>query len=166
MRSLLFFSLIALLPATVFSQENPLDIFDKLVDKSWEAFGNWGDGSKFKQVISFRYALDSSIVITNSMGFTDNEQLTFGPRNHGIRQYDATSDSIRFWEFDVFGGATEGVVYSAGENIFYQYQYSGTTFTDMWEYVDDNTYNFKVGRYKDGVWQQIYLSTRFVAKKE
>jgi hypothetical protein len=38
--------------------------------------------------------------------------------------------------------------------------------TDMWEYIDDSTYNFKVGNYQNGIWKQVYLSTQFIEVKK
>ncbi|KZS38993.1 hypothetical protein AWE51_10525 [Aquimarina aggregata] len=149
----------------VFSQDSKLSMFDNLVEKTWKAEGNWGDGSKFVQEIKFEYSLDSTLVITNAIGFVDKEQTKLGKRNHGIRQFDKELNSIKFWEFDVFGGLTEGVVFSKDKNIIYQYEYGGSNVTDMWEYVNDSTYNFKVGNYKDGVWKQLYLSTQFIEVK-
>jgi len=149
----------------VFSQDSKLSMFDNLVEKTWKAEGNWGDGSKFVQEIKFEYSLDSTLVITNAIGFVDKEQTKLGKRNHGIRQFDKESNSIKFWEFDVFGGLTEGVVFSKDKNIIYEYEYGGSNVTDMWEYVNDSTYNFKVGNYKDGVWKQLYLSTQFIEVK-
>ncbi|AXT60882.1 hypothetical protein D1816_11170 [Aquimarina sp. AD10] len=149
----------------VFSQDSKLSMFGNLVEKTWRAEGNWGDGSKFVQEIKFEYSLDSTLVITNAIGFVDKEQTKLGKRNHGIRQFDKESNSIKFWEFDVFGGLTEGVVFSKDKNIIYQYEYGGSNVTDMWEYVNDSTYNFKVGNHKDGVWKQLYLSTQFIEVK-
>jgi hypothetical protein len=157
--------LLFLAPTLINAQSTPLAIFDNLVGKTWKATGNWGDGSKFSQEISFKYALDSSIVLSDAIGYIDKEQQQLGPRNHGIRQYDKASKSVKFWEFDVFGGLTEGKVFKKGKNIVYQYQYGESFITDMWEYVDASTYNFKVGAYKDGEWQQVYLSTQFKESK-
>jgi len=154
-----------LIPMISFGQDAPLSIFDHVISKTWKATGNWGDGSQFKQEIEFKYSLDSTIVIANAIGFVDQAQTKLGLRNHGIRQYDKTSGSIKFWEFDVFGGLTEGVVFAEGKNIIYQYAYGESTITDMWEYVDDTTYNFKVGSYKDGAWEQVYLETQFIQIK-
>ncbi|WP_128755271.1 hypothetical protein [Aquimarina sediminis] len=158
--------LILVLPLIMCGQDSKLSLFDNLVGKIWKAEGNWGDGSKFKQEIRLRYSLDSTVVVVNSIGFINKEQTELGERNHGIRQFDAKSDSIKFWEFDVFGGRTEGVVLSEGNNILYQYQYGESYVTDMWQYVDDSTYNFKVGNYENGTWKQVYLSTQFKATKE
>ncbi|GAA4274075.1 hypothetical protein U6A24_00950 [Aquimarina gracilis] len=147
------------------AQESDLSIFENLTNKVWKAEGNWGDGSKFKQEIIFKFDLDSTIVIAKSKGFTNKEQTKYGPRNHGIRKYDVTSNTIKFWEFDTFGGLTEGKVIVDDKNILYQYQYGESIVTDMWEFVDENTYNFKVGNYEDGTWKQVYLETQFKAKK-
>lgn len=157
-------SLALFLPLAGFSQNNPLGIFDNLVGKTWKAEGNWGDGRKFQQSISFEYSLDAAIVIAKTNGFVDQDQKEFGPRSHGIRQYDPESGSIKFWEFDVFGGLTEGRVVSEGRNILYHYNYGGMQLTDMWEYVDDSTYNFTVGVYADGKWKQRFLKAKFTVK--
>ncbi len=149
-----------------FGQQSKLSIFDNLVSKTWKAEGKWGDGSKFVQETTFKYSLDKKIVIAESIGFVDKAQTKLGPRNHGIRQYDATTNTIKFWEFDVFGGLTEGTVFAEGKNIVYQYKYGNSVVTDMWEYVDDSTYNFKVGSYENGKWKQVYLSTKFVVQEE
>ncbi|WP_062060145.1 hypothetical protein [Aquimarina longa] len=154
------------IPILTIGQSSALSIFDNLIDKTWKAEGNWGDGSKFKQEIKVSYSLDNTIVVVNSIGFIDKKQTKLGVRNHGIRQFDQQSKQIKFWEFDVFGGLTQGIVFSKGKNIIYQYTYGESTVTDMWEYVDDSTYNFKVGDYKDGEWKQLYLSTQFIEIRE
>ena len=145
------------------AQEN-LKRMEPLMGKTWSAEGNWGDGSKFKQEITFSYGLDSTLVIANSKGYTNKKQTKYGHRNHGIRKYDAASDSYKFWEFDVFGGVTQGSMIFEEKNMFYQYVYGKDTITDAWEYVDPNTYNFKVGRYENGMWKQVYLETQFQSK--
>ena len=153
--------LMFLLPLVTFGQKSELSIFDVLVAKTWKAEGNWRDGSKFIQEITMDYSLDSTIIIVHTIGFIDKEQTTLGARNHGVRQFDKESKTILFWEFDVFGGLTKGVVFTEDKNIFYQYEYGGSTVTEMWEYVDASTYHFKVGNYEDGIWKQTYLSTQF-----
>ncbi|WP_282056710.1 hypothetical protein [Maribacter luteus] len=152
---------ILLISTVTYAQKSNLSMFNNLVGKSWKASGTWGDGNKFDQEIRFHFSLDSTIVIAESYGYINKEQTKTGLRNHGIRQYDKNTDSIKFWEFDVFGGLTKGSVYSEGKNIIYQYTYGTSTVTDMWEYVDDSTYNFKVGSYENGEWKQVYLRTKF-----
>ena len=144
-----------------YGQNSKLSAFNNLVSKTWKAEGNWGDGSKFMQETDFKYSLDSTIVIVNSIGFINKEQTKLGKRNHGIRQFDNKTNSILFWEFDIFGGLTKGTVSSKEKNIIYTYDYGGSTVTDMWEYIDDSTYNFRVGSYENGTWKQVYLSTQF-----
>ena len=161
----ILFLLLLFIPLLSFTQNSELSIFDNLIGKRWSAEGNWEDGSVFKQEVTLEYALNNTLIIARSNGFTDEAQTKFGARNHGLRQYDASSKSIKFWEFDVFGGLTEGVVFNEGKNIIYQYEYGGSTITDMWEYVDDYTYNFIVGNYENGNWKQKYLTTQFVARR-
>ena len=146
------------------AQDNPISIFDPLVNTTWTAEGQWGDGSAFKQEIYFKYDLNGRIVIANSKGYTNMERTSFGKRNHGIRKYDSISGSIKFWEYDVFGGLTTGEVISNGKSILYQYDYGNSKVTDMWEYVNDSTYNFIVGSFNNGTWDQRFLETQFTRK--
>ncbi|GEM_PF-823957 len=156
-------SILLSLPILLLGQTADLSVFNNLVDRTWQANGSWGNGSPFSQEITFRFALDSSIVVAESIGFVDEEHSELGLRNHGIRQVDKNSNVIKFWEFDVFGGLTKGLLTVQGMNIMYQYHYGDSNVTDMWEYVDDSTYNFIVGEYDQGEWKQTYLSTQFKA---
>ena len=153
-----------LTPFVLLSQEHELSIFENLVGKTWKAEGNWGDGSKFFQEIDVRYSMDKSIVVLESIGFIDKDQTQIGLRNHGIRQYDSASKSIRFWEYDVFGGLTKGTVSSIGNDIMYQYSYAETFVTDYWTYVNDSTYNLKIGVFENGEWKQTFSNVVFKAK--
>ena len=161
-KGLLLLLITTMVTITCYSQKTHLSEFDNLVTKTWKASGNWQDGSKFEQEVCMYYSLDSAIIIVNSKGFIDEEQTIFGLRNHGIRMYDKKADEIKFWEFDIFGGLTEGSVFAEGKNIVYQYSYGDTFLTEMWEYVDDSTYNFKIGVYEDEIWMKIYLATQFI----
>ena len=161
-----FLLCILFLVTNMYGQNNPLSIFETLMNKTWFAEGNWGDGSKFKQEITFSYDLGNTLVIAHSKGYTNTEQTEYGARNHGIRKYNPETNVIDFWEFDVFGGVTQGTVKTEGKNIIYTYSYGESIVTDMWEYVDENTYNFKVGSYSDGHWKQVYLSTQFRVKSD
>ncbi|RKE98031.1 hypothetical protein [Ichthyenterobacterium magnum] len=145
--------------------KNNLSAFDTLINKTWVAEGKWGNNSNFKQEVTFKYGLDKKIIIVTSKGFTNIEQTKYGLRNHGIRKFDSKTNKIKFWEFDVFGGLTEGTVSFKGKNIIYTYNYQGTEVTDMWEYVNNSLYNFKVGVYKDDSWKNVFLSTQFILKK-
>lgn len=165
MKSTLYIIVLIFLSNSTLAQTNALFGFDDLVNKTWLAEGNWGDGTLFKQEITFKYDLQKSIIITNSKGFIDKEQTKFDNRNHGIRQFNKTKNTIEFWEFDVFGGCTTGTVKFEGKNIHYTYQYNTSLLTEIWQYVDDKTYTFTIGSYKDGVWKQKYLETIFKLKE-
>ena len=149
----------------LFGQQNNLQGFAPLVNKTWTAQGYWGDGTPFKQEIEHTFALDSTLVITKTKGYTDKKQQVFGNRNHGIRQVDTATETILFWEFDVFGGLTKGTVLFQEKNIIYQYTYGDSVITDFWEYVNPETYNYTVGSFENGKWKQKYLQTTFKVKK-
>ncbi|WP_420601433.1 VOC family protein [Flagellimonas sp.] len=146
--------------------QEPLSVFENLMEKTWFAEGDWGNNTKFKQEIEFEYDLGGTLIISNAKGFTNQEQTSYGPRNHGIRKFDKESNTIKFWEFDVFGGVTEGTVKANGKDIIYTYAYGESVVTDYWEFVDDNTYNLTVGSYADGEWKQVYLKTQFKAENK
>lgn len=155
------FCLILLLPQYAQSQLTSLDCLRDISDYQWHAEGTWGDGSPFEQTISFEYSLDSQVIHVRTLGFVDNEQTLIGHRNQGIRVYDATIGKVKFWEFDVFGGITEGTMTCEGKDIVYTYNYGGTVVTDMWSYINDSTYHFTVGSRKNVEWSQKYLETEF-----
>lgn len=161
MNKILF--LLIIIPQIVFCQDNKLSFFEYFMQKTWHAQGTWGNGKPFKQELTFRYSLDNNIVITETKGFVDNDQKIFGLRNHGIRKYDTASNEIQFWEFDVFGGLTKGTVTSKGKDIIYKYLYAETNVTDYWEYVNDSTYNLKIGVFENDEWKQTFSSVVFKA---
>ncbi|MBT8185450.1 MAG: hypothetical protein KJN76_11470 [Eudoraea sp.] len=154
--------IVVLFTVLCYPQEAPMAVFDPLVNHTWKAEGQWGDGSAFKQQVSFEYALNKRIVIARTDGYTNEERTSFGRRNHGIRQYDSITGKIKFWEFDVFGGLSAGEVTQNGPNISYTYDYGNKTVTDLWERVNDSTYNFTVGYFNNGSWEQRFLETVFV----
>lgn len=143
----------------LFSQN--LSVFNNLVNKTWKAEGNWGDGSIFKQTIDFEYGLDSTILKSKTYGFIDENQQEFGLRNEGIRRLDTLNNTIQFWEFDIFGGLTTGNIVVKNQSFYYQYQYGSSLVTDYWTYIDENTYQFKVGIFSDGKWSQVFLKSEF-----
>ncbi len=151
--------LIILLVTASIGGQAQMEVFEPLLDKVWSAQGTWGDGSKFRQDISFAYGLDSTVILTNSMGYVDEEQTQYGERNHGLRRMDVPSGKMLFWEFDVFGGLTTGEVTTVGRDIYYHYEYGGSLVTDAWLYQSDDEYRFVVGSYVDGKWNAKYLET-------
>lgn len=146
-------------------QQNPLVGFEALFGKTWLAEGTWGDGSAFRQEVTFEYSLGQQLIIAKSKGYTDQAQTTFRARNHGIRKYDSETKKILFWEFDIFGGVTTGEVLLEGKNITYKYEYESTTLLDTWTYINDSTYSFTVSRWDGGNATNTYLETEFKVKQ-
>ena len=153
--------LIWTIPFGMFGQSEKLECLKALSSFEWHAKGMWGDGSPFVQTIRLGYGLDSQMVHVRSLGFVDKEQTVLGHRNQGVRTYDASTGTVRFWEFDIFGGITEGTMSCQERDIIYTYQYGDSEVTDMWSYINDSTYSFTVGSYLGGLWQQKYLETHF-----
>ena len=159
MRILTLFFTITL--TTTFAQQGQVDLFAPLMDRTWTAEGNWVNGSPFFQQVHFAHDLEGSVVIARSKGFVDTEQVQKGQRNLGLRRYDSVNGLWKFWEFDVFGGVTEGEVLIQGKDIWYQYQYGESVVTDAWEYVDESTYKYTVGEHDGSDWKAVYLETEF-----
>ncbi|OUS01446.1 hypothetical protein A9Q86_06595 [Flavobacteriales bacterium 33_180_T64] len=157
--------LLLFVPMLAIGQLKELSLFENLVDKTWCIEGEWKSGTAFKQEVRMKYDLQGTLVVVETKGFVDEEQTELGNRNHGIRQYDGSSKTIKFWEFDAFGNLTKGTVFAEDKNIVYQYYYEGEMLTEMWEYVDDSTYNFKIGSYIDGRWSDVYIDSVFKEKK-
>ncbi len=152
---------LCLISFSTIAQDDPLSVFADLDGTTWLADGNWGNGQKFKQEATFEMVLADKTVMVTSKGFTNQEQTEYGVRNIGYRQYDPATGIIRFWEFDVFGGVTEGEAIVDGKDIWYQYQYGESVVTDAWEYVNDSTYKYTVGEHDGSEWKAVYLETEF-----
>lgn len=141
--------------------QNPLLAFDHLVNKTWKTDTQWENKNAFFQEVTFEYALDSSLVITKTKGHINKEQTQIGERNFGVRQYDQTKKAIYFVEYDIFGGKTEGFVRVQNKNLIYTYTYGNVELTEKWIYINPTTYTYKIGIWKDGTWETLYLESQF-----
>ena len=149
------------------AQKADLSAFHPLIGKTWKAETTWDNGSPFKQEVTFRYGLDSTVIIAESDGFVNTSFTEFGWRNHGIRKINPQTGKMEFWEFDASGGLTQGNIINFDQlSILYQYKYGETTITDAWVYENDSTYLFKVGIWENGQWQQSFLETEFRANPQ
>lgn len=151
--------------APSYSQNEALLIFENLVNREWKAEGKWADGKAFNQHTIFSFALDSTLVIAETKGFVDQAPNKFGNRNFGIRRFNKKTNEIEFAEYDVFGGLTKGTVEADGKNILYKYEYGGMHLTDMWTYISDSCYDFRIGVLNEGKWEQEFLSGQFFSKE-
>lgn len=143
----------------------PLSVYADQVGSTWVIDAQWGNGSPFKQEITLSYGLNNAVVIAKTRGFIDQEQTTLGDRNHGIRKFNSETNQIEFWEFDAFGGLTQGTVTVKGKDLYYVYEYQGTWLADIWEYKDEDTYVYKVAQYVDGTVGDVYLTGEYKRKK-
>lgn len=131
--------------------------FDPLIDHTWEITGKWVNGLEFRQELTLKKEASGTIITVNTKGFLNEEQTEWGPRNYGIRQIDAATGKMMFYEFDSFGQMTKGEVKTKGKSFFYVYEYEGLTLADRWEFVDEKNYNYTIGAYNDGKIGEIYL---------
>lgn len=148
--------------SNAYSQNNsPLSFFENLMDGKWEMKGTWGKGKSFRQVQVYSWGLNKTLVKVNTFGTIDQKTGAFGLRNEGIRAWDANKKQLVFWEFDIFGGITQGTCTIKGNMLYYDYQYQGQHFRDSWQKLDEHTYAYKVGTVKNGQWLKIFLSSTY-----
>lgn len=102
------------------------------------------------------------MIKTKTWGNISAEGFEFGLRNEGVRAWSEEESAMLFWEFDVFGGITEGRVKAEGKDLYLHYIYDfgtgPTGLTDAWLYQDEDSYKFVVGVYRNGEWKQKFLS--------
>jgi hypothetical protein len=149
---------------------NPsLQAFENLVDDTWKGEGTWENGSHFVQHIMFERGLSGKIIKVKTYGNVSRGGSEFGLRNEGVRAWSEEASAVKFWEFDIFGGITEGIVDTDGNDMYYHYSYDAgqgpTEITDAWLYRDKDTYQYIIGVYQNGEWKQKYLSTTMKRSK-
>jgi hypothetical protein len=135
--------------------------FEPLIGK-WKGNGEWMDGNKFEQEVVFEFGLNKAIIKSKTYDNISRDSFKYGLRNEGINAWSEAEKQIKFWEFDIFGGITSGSCRIENKDIYYDYLYDfgegPMPLTDAWLYIDDNSYTLKVGVYKDGKWEQTFLS--------
>lgn len=146
-------------------KENPIAFYEAQIGKTWVIDAKWGDGSPFKQELTLTYGLQGQVVYVHTKGYIDQERTVIGDRNFGVRKYDEETGKVLFWEFDAFGGVTTGEVVSQGRDLWYIYQYGEQTIADIWEYLDDETYAFRVVSFDNNEVGDMYLKGAYRLKE-
>ncbi len=142
------------------AQSNPLAPFDKLVGGTWLVDGTWPDGSKFKQEFFFESSLGGKLIKVQTMGTIDPKTKAYGLRNEGLRSWNPQDSTIMFWEFDVFGGLTRGLVTINDADFHYDYQYENMNLRDSWIFVNEDEYQLVISSVKDGKVDQVYQKSQ------
>ena len=162
-KTILFISVLifSTLSSMAQDKESTQRVMDLLVGGTWFGTGAWNDGSKFNQEISVEKSLGDQIYIVKTVGNIGGDEPAQGLRNHGVRAWDSSTGVMKFFEFDIFGGITEGTVVLEGKNIFYVYEYEGQILTDAWIYKNDNTFEFVVGIRSGDEWTEVFCNAGF-----
>lgn len=151
---------------SLLAQEGELSVFNNLVGSSWISDGKQLGGHDGKTVKEISWGLDGNIVkvITYT---TDPETLEFGLRNEGVRIFNYETNQLEFYEFDKFGGISQGVVRVEGQDIHYEYVYEDLLIRDSLIYISDDKYAFKVCSISaEGACLQVYFETTFTRQKK
>jgi hypothetical protein len=171
----ILYALVFIVPAASQSQnpdttrEKAYNAYSMLVGGTWETKGQWQNGGEFHQEIVVETELTQNIFIVKTHDYIDSKQFEHARRNYGIRAWDEKEQKMKFWEFDVFGGITTGEVIIRGNDIYHVYQYRDRqgqlrTLADIWIYIDENSYTYKVCEFPDGKPGNVYLTSTFTRK--
>ena len=111
-------------------------------------------------------AYQKKIITAKTYDFIDSKQFEDSMRNYGIRAWDKQKQQLTFVDYNVFGGIVSGTITVNGKDIHYSYEYpingKSEVLTDAWLYKDDNTYDFKVGIYRNGTWEKVFVTSVFL----
>jgi hypothetical protein len=154
------------LQSQVLTKEEAYSIYSSLVGGKWVTKGKWQSGAEYHQEIVVEMELTKNIFTVKTCDYIDSKQFENAQRNFGVRAWDEKEHKMKFWEFDVFGGITEGEIRFDGRNIYHIYQYTnkkGNTITlaDAWIYVDNDTYIFKVCEFNNGMPGKEYMTSTY-----
>lgn len=140
-----------------------------LVGGTWTYEGKWPSGESFKQEVKCNWGLNQQIIKVQTYGTIDREKNTHGLRNEGIRAWNAATNQMKFYEFDVFGGITEGTCVFEEAQFHYEYYYEmegkKELFRDTWKRTDDNTYQFSVSMLTGSEWK-VFTSNEYIRIKD
>lgn len=149
-----------LMPMMLKAQTTEMTHFRNFIGK-WEMEGKWSNGKTFKQEVILEWGLNQNIVKVKTYGVTNPETGAYGLRNEGIRAWNKQKDSILFWEFDIYGGITEGTCEFEEKNLHYLYDYNGEQLKESWIFIDKNTYSYEIVSLKDGKVNNSYLKSTY-----
>ena len=143
--------------------QKSLEAFANLVPGTWISEGKQLGGHEGKAEKIYEWGLNEKLVKVKTYT-TDPKTLKFDLRNEGVRFWKANDELIHFYEFDAFGGITEGTVTINEKDIHYDYEYEGYKLRDSWIYVNADTYKYIVGVWEDGAWKEKFHEGQFIRK--
>lgn len=143
------------------AQGNKKAVYDamaNLVGGEWNVNGAGVDGSPFNQQVTFEWGAGQAFFTSTTKGIVNKDTKATGVLSHGVRAWDKTTNSMKFWEFDTFGDITEGSVVIDGNDIYFIYEYQGKIVTDAWVQKNKNTYEYIVGVRSGGKWTDVFIN--------
>lgn len=161
MKILTLATLFSFLTISSLAQDNAILALKNLAGSTWISEGEQLGGHQGKTVKEMSWGLDGKIVKVKTYT-TDPKTLEFGLRNEGVRIFNTTTGQLEFYEFDKFGGVSQGVIIVDGKNLHYEYQYGDLLLRDSWYYRNDNEYLYIVASWQDGKQTQKYHEGVFV----
>jgi hypothetical protein len=145
------------------TREAAFETLGALVGGTWTYEGTWPNGEPFKQEIVCKWGLNNQIIKVETKGVIDREAKIYGLRNEGVRAWDVDKQQMKFFEFDVFGGVTEGCCVFEFDRFHYEYYYQVAgkreLFRDTWRKIDKDTYEFSVNMKVEDGWKVYTTNT-------
>lgn len=162
------FLLLSVLAIAQDNDENWIDHLKPLIGHTWVVNTQWANGQSFHQEVQYEPVLNNTIIKMHTWGSINQQTGEFGLRNEGIIARDAKSGKVRFWQFDIFGGITEGTFISKKDKIIFKYGYEikgkPVKMRDVWERQNDHTWKYSVVQLKDEQVEKEYLNSVFKMK--
>lgn len=146
------------------TKEETYKVYFNFIGGTWETKGKWQNGTEYHQEIVVEMELTKNIFTVKTRDYIDSKKFDNSQRNYGIRAWDKNEQKMKFWEFDVFGGITEGEIKIDGQNIYHIYHYHNKTLADAWIYVDKDTYTYKVCEFANGKLGKEYMVSTYRRK--
>jgi len=159
MRQVIVLTVAIAIQANTLLAQSSLSAFENLVGSKWEVVGRWSNGEDFRQEYLFEWSLDKNLVKVQTYGTINMLTGEYGLRNEGIRVWKEGEGKIQFYEFDIFGGVTEGICTIDGESIIYEYNYQGLALKESWIFKDKNTYEYIVESLENGKRKELYQTS-------
>lgn|GEM_PF-3436101 len=148
-----------------FAQTSPLKAFDNLVGGVWVSSFPESEEPRSQSKMQFEYGLNKQMIKLKTYNNVKDPKK-FELHSEGIRVWDRKDSLIHFYEFDRKGSTYTGTVLIEGANIHYEYTYKNMQLRDSWIYKDKNTYEYTVGKWYKGRWEQIFFQHKFIRKRK
>lgn len=130
--------------------------FDVFLGASWEIDAYFLDGNRLQQKFEVTKGADGQIY--HSKTWQKDADGNYQLKSEGVRAWDDSSRSFKFWEWGVDGSMVSGSVVIEGKSILYIYEYGNEIVTDMYSYERDGLFEYIIGVKNGDTWSTVYAN--------